>query len=53
MQGDLHSDADVKALLETTIKCYGKLDILVSKINLIYEKMLVLLQKNWTDLASS
>ena len=32
MQGDLDKDADVKALLETTIKCYGKLDILVRKI---------------------
>ena len=29
MQGDLETDEDVKTLLGTTIKQYGKLDILV------------------------
>ena len=31
MQGDLEKDEDIKALLEATIKHFGKLDILVSK----------------------
>ena len=30
MQGDLEKDEDIKALLEATIKQFGKLDILVS-----------------------
>ena len=30
VQGDLEKDEDIKALLEATIKQFGKLDILVS-----------------------
>ena len=33
MQGDLEKDEDIKALLEATIKQFGKLDILVRSLN--------------------
>ena len=37
MQGDLEKDEDIKALLEATIKQFGKLDILVSVLFFLRE----------------
>ena len=37
MQGDLEKDEDIKALLEATIKQFGKLDILVRVLFLLRE----------------
>ena len=38
MQGDLEKDEDIKALLEATIKHFGKLDILVSMFSCCHVK---------------
>ena len=50
VQGDLEKDEDIKALLEVTIKQFGKLDILVSVF--VFHKVVLYIPANLKKLVN-